>query len=95
MASDILKSGLRAIYTDYHKIGSLHDYLDKVCLNGPEFLTLVRSAAHAIAQLHTEVLGTEKRPAVVHRDISSKNFLINANKECVISNFEIAIMHIR
>jgi tRNA A-37 threonylcarbamoyl transferase component Bud32 len=95
ISSDILKSGLRAIYTDYHELGSLHDYLDKTCLNYTDFFRLVRSAATAIAHLHTEILGTSKLPAVAHCDITSKNFFVNNDKECVISNFEISVVHIR
>lgn len=95
ISSDILPNGMRAIYTDYHEFGSLCDYLDKTNLCRSEFLILVRTAVTAVAHLHTEIFATLKHPAVAHRDITSKNFFINDNKQCVISNFEISIKHTR
>lgn len=91
VSADILPDSSRALFTYYHEIGSLQDYLKQRCLNDTELLTLARSAANGLYCLHTEVLCTFKRPAIVHRNITSKNFLVNNRHECVISDFEVAL----
>lgn len=83
--------GLRATFTYYHKNGSLHDYIKKKCLNDKELLTFARSASNGVQILHKEIRGTCTRPSIVHRNITSKNFLINDRGECEICDFEVAL----
>ncbi|XP_065212231.1 bone morphogenetic protein receptor type-1B-like [Planococcus citri] len=92
IGSDHLKDGLRATFTYYCPNGSLHDYIKKHCLNDMEFLTLARSATNGVQILHKEIRGTCTRPSIVHRNITSKNFLVNEAGECVICDFEVALM---
>lgn len=91
IGADILQDTSRAIFTRYLENGSLYDYLKERCLNDKDLLTLAQSAAKVMTCLHIEILATYNRPVIVHRNITSKNFLINDMGECVICDFENAL----
>lgn len=85
------------LITDYYELGTLYEYLyvhDKV-LDTSDLVRLSKSAAIAINYLHTEIFAEHGKPGVVHRDVKSKNFLINNNMECVIMDFGMAAMYSR
>ena len=64
------------IVCEYQENGSLYDYLQRKTLNVNELLNIVYSIANGIAHLHMEILGTEGKPSIAHRDIKSKNILV-------------------
>lgn len=35
----------------------------------------------------------QAKPAIAHRDIKSKNILVNQNKECVLADFGLAVTY--
>lgn len=46
--------------------------------------------------MHTEIFGTQGKPAIAHRDIKSKNILVRTNADgwmCVIADFGLAVTH--
>ena len=67
------------IVCEYQENGSLYDYLQRKTLNIKELLNIVYSIANGIAHLHMEILGTEGKPSIAHRDIKSKNILVKAD----------------
>lgn len=61
IAADIKGTGSwtqMLLITDYHELGSLHDYLQKRVLNPQMLKVLALSLASGLAHLHTEIFGT-------------------------------------
>lgn len=67
------------LITDYHRNGSLYDYLQGKSLDVNEMLTLALSATSGLAHLHMEITGTMGKPAIAHRDLKSRNILVKNN----------------
>lgn len=75
IAADIKGTGSWAhlyLVTDYHENGSLHDFLKCTTLDNRALLKLAYSAACGLCHLHTEIYGTQGKPAIAHRDLKSK-----------------------
>ena len=65
------------LVTDYHRNGSLCDYLTNVSeLNINSMLDMAVSISSGLAHLHMEVHGTRGKPAIAHRDLKSRNILV-------------------
>uniref|UniRef100_A0A336LVE2 receptor protein serine/threonine kinase n=1 Tax=Culicoides sonorensis TaxID=179676 RepID=A0A336LVE2_CULSO len=96
IAADIKGTGSwtqMLLITDYHELGSLHDYLQKRVLNPSMLKKLALSLASGLAHLHTEIFGTPGKPAIAHRDIKSKNILVKRNGQCAIADFGLAVKY--
>ena len=82
------------LITHYHQKGSLYDYLNRHAVASHyEVLRLVHSAASGLVHLHTEIFGTQGKCAIAHRDIKSKNILVQKNGTCCIADLGLAVMH--
>lgn len=78
----------------YHEHGSLFDYLNcHDALTKEELLRLLATAAAGLVHLHTEIIGTQGKPAIAHRDVKSKNILVMANKQCCIADLGLALLN--
>uniref|UniRef100_A0A147BES5 Serine/threonine-protein kinase receptor n=1 Tax=Ixodes ricinus TaxID=34613 RepID=A0A147BES5_IXORI len=94
VASDIRGTGSwtqMLLITNYHERGSLHDYLSSHALDADEALILAHSAASGISHLHAEIFGKQGKPAIAHRDIKSKNILVQKDGTCAIADFGLAV----
>ncbi|KAM9804408.1 bone morphogenetic protein receptor type-1A-like [Neosynchiropus ocellatus] len=94
IAADIKGSGSYTqlfLITDYHENGSLHDFLRLSTLDTVSLLRLAYSTACGLCHLHTEIYGTQGKPAIAHRDLKSKNILIKKNGTCCIADFGLAV----
>lgn len=79
MASDMTSRNSSTqlwLITHYHENGSLYDYLQRVAVETQEGLAMAASIACGLVHLHTEIFGTEGKPAIAHRDLKSKNILV-------------------
>ncbi|MPC19511.1 Bone morphogenetic protein receptor type-1B [Portunus trituberculatus] len=97
IAADIKGTGSMTqmlLITDYHPLGSLYDYLQKITLNYYSMVRLSLSIACGLCHLHTEIFGTKGKPAIAHRDIKSKNILVKRNGECCIADFGLAVKYV-
>lgn len=97
IAADIMGTGSWTqlfLITDYHENGSLYDYLRENTLDTNAMLKLAYTAASGITHLHTEIHGTQGKPAIAHRDIKSKNILVKKNGTCCVADLGLAVRYI-
>ena len=83
------------LITDYHENGSLYDYLKSTTLDNKAMLRLAYSSVSGLSHLHTEIFGTQGKPAIAHRDLKSKNILVKTNGTCCIADLGLAVKLIR
>ncbi|XP_021571916.1 serine/threonine-protein kinase receptor R3 isoform X2 [Carlito syrichta] len=81
------------LITHFHEHGSLYDFLQRQPLEPQLALRLATSAACGLAHLHVEILGTQGKPAIAHRDLKSRNVLVKSNLQCCIADLGLAVMH--
>nr|XP_020474295.1 bone morphogenetic protein receptor type-1B-like isoform X1 [Monopterus albus]XP_020474296.1 bone morphogenetic protein receptor type-1B-like isoform X1 [Monopterus albus] len=79
------------LITDYHENGSLYDYLKSNSLDVKALLKLAYSSISGLCHLHTEIYGTQGKPAIAHRDLKSKNILVKKNGSCCIADLGLAV----
>uniref|UniRef100_A0A667ZGQ0 Serine/threonine-protein kinase receptor n=1 Tax=Myripristis murdjan TaxID=586833 RepID=A0A667ZGQ0_9TELE len=79
------------LITDYHENGSLYDYLKCNTLDTKGLLKLAYSSISGLCHLHTEIYGTQGKPAIAHRDLKSKNILVKKNGACCIADLGLAV----
>jgi serine/threonine protein kinase len=83
------------LVTQYHRQGSLYDFLNNRSINEKQLLKFAYSIANGLAFLHSELVGTESRAGIAHRDIKTKNILVSNSDVCVIADFGLAVTHKR
>ncbi|KAK7878761.1 hypothetical protein WMY93_030921 [Mugilogobius chulae] len=81
------------LVSDYHEHGSLFDYLNRYSVTTEGMIKLALSAASGLAHLHMEILGTQGKPGIAHRDLKSKNILVKKNCTCAIADLGLAVRH--
>ncbi|CAH1395062.1 unnamed protein product [Nezara viridula] len=81
------------LITDYHENGSLFDYLNRTTVDVPGMIKMAHSISTGLAHLHMEIVGTQGKPAIAHRDLKSKNILVKGNGTCAIGDLGLAVRH--
>ncbi|KAM6178084.1 activin receptor type-1C isoform 2-T2 [Rhynchocyon petersi] len=81
------------LISEYHEQGSLYDYLNRNIVTVAGMIKLALSIASGLAHLHMEIVGTQGKPAIAHRDIKSKNILVKKSETCAISDLGLAVKH--
>ncbi|XP_066300911.1 bone morphogenetic protein receptor type-2-like [Branchiostoma lanceolatum] len=77
---------------DYAHHGSLYHYLKTYMVNWTGMCRLGHSLARGLAHLHSDfVKGGESKPAVAHRDLTSRNILVKADGSCALSDLGFAM----
>ncbi|XP_043921044.1 TGF-beta receptor type-1 [Protopterus annectens] len=81
------------LVSDYHEHGSLFDYLNRYTVTVEGMIKLSLSTVSGLAHLHMEIVGTQGKPAIAHRDLKSKNILVKKNGTCCIADLGLAVRH--
>ncbi|XP_061925962.1 activin receptor type-1C [Entelurus aequoreus] len=81
------------LVSEYHEHGSLFDYLNRYTVSVESMMLLALSIASGLAHLHMEIIGTQGKPAIAHRDLKSKNVLVKKNGTAVIADLGLAVKH--
>ena len=81
------------LVTDYCEFGSLYDFLSHNGINVKTMLKLAESAAAGVSHLHMSIQGMQGKPAMAHRDIKSRNYLVKKDCSCVLGDFGLAVTH--
>ncbi|CAB1346693.1 unnamed protein product [Coregonus sp. 'balchen'] len=81
------------LVSEYHEHGSLFEYLNRYTVSVDSMIILALSIASGLAHLHMEIIGTQGKPAIAHRDIKSKNILVKKNGTAVIADLGLAVKH--
>uniref|UniRef100_H3DGE3 Activin receptor type-1C n=1 Tax=Tetraodon nigroviridis TaxID=99883 RepID=H3DGE3_TETNG len=81
------------LVSEYHEHGSLYDYLNRYTLPVEAMAVLALSVASGLAHLHMEIIGTQGKPAIAHRDLKSKNILVKKNGTAAIADLGLAVKH--
>ncbi|XP_063982706.1 TGF-beta receptor type-1 isoform X5 [Diachasmimorpha longicaudata] len=81
------------LITDYHEKGSLFDFLNRTTVDVNGMMRMALSMATGLAHLHMEIVGTQGKPAIAHRDLKSKNILVKTNGTCAIGDLGLAVRH--
>lgn len=81
------------LVTDYHENGSLFDFLNRTTVDSTTMVRMALSIATGLSHLHMEILGTQGKPAIAHRDLKSKNVLVKANRTCAIGDLGLAVRY--
>ncbi|XP_063833931.1 uncharacterized protein LOC135083095 [Ostrinia nubilalis] len=79
------------LITHFHPLGSLYEHLTRCTLTRHQMMVMCLSAINGLLHLHTEIHGTQGKPAIAHRDIKSKNILVKVNGECCIADLGLAV----
>ena len=97
IASDIKGNGCSInmlLITEYHPLGSLYDYLQANVVHDKRLLAkFLYTTSNGLSHLHQEIFGTKYQPAIVHRDLKTKNILVKRNLECCIADFGLAVRY--
>ncbi|OQV12677.1 TGF-beta receptor type-1 [Hypsibius exemplaris] len=94
IAADNKDTGLLTqlwLITEYHEQGSLFDYLTRTTVDLSDLIRMTYSIANGLAHLHMEIIGTQGKPAIAHRDIKGKNILVKRNGQCALADLGLAV----
>ncbi|XP_053706530.1 serine/threonine-protein kinase receptor R3 [Synchiropus splendidus] len=81
------------LVTHFHELGSLYDVLQFTSLEPESCLRMCLSVACGLVHLHTEIVSSQGKPAIAHRDLKSRNILVKRNGQCCIADLGLAVMH--
>ncbi|KAJ8416971.1 hypothetical protein AAFF_G00328490 [Aldrovandia affinis] len=81
------------LVSEYHEHGSMFDYLNRYTVSVEGMVVLAVSVASGLAHLHMEIIGSQGKPAIAHRDLKSKNILVKKNGSAVIADLGLAVKH--
>jgi len=81
------------LITKYMELGSLFDYLSKITVSERVAVEMCLQMATGLAHLHLEIIGTQGKPAIAHRDLKSKNILVRQDGVCAVADLGLAVRY--
>uniref|UniRef100_A0A3Q3R1T1 receptor protein serine/threonine kinase n=1 Tax=Monopterus albus TaxID=43700 RepID=A0A3Q3R1T1_MONAL len=80
------------ILMEYYSHGCLSQYLSAHTVDWLTCCRMTHSVTRGLAFLHTELYrGDQYKPAVAHRDVTSRNVLVRADLSCVLADFGLSM----
>ncbi|KAG7234346.1 hypothetical protein INR49_004917 [Caranx melampygus] len=80
------------ILMEYYPYGCLSQYLSLHTVDWLTCCRMIHGVTRALAFLHTELYrGDQYKPAVAHRDVTSRNVLVRADLSCVLADFGLSM----
>ena len=81
-----------SLVLSYAPLGCLQDFLRNNTIDWLTLCRMIQTTTQGLAFLHSEVKRADKcKPCVAHRDLSSRNILVNADYTCMVCDFQFAI----
>ncbi|KAL3874147.1 hypothetical protein ACJMK2_037198 [Sinanodonta woodiana] len=81
------------LVVQYHKEGSLYNFLQSNPVTYRQMVIMCHSIAAGLVYLHQDIVGCPGKPAIVHRDMKSKNVLVKDDLTCCICDLEHAMAY--
>ncbi|VDO07985.1 unnamed protein product [Rodentolepis nana] len=81
------------LIAEYHRFGSLYEFLQIHAFTLPALIKMVSSIANGLAHLHMAIVGTSGKPPIAHRDLKSRNILVKGDGECCIGDLGFAVRY--
>uniref|UniRef100_A0A665TI23 receptor protein serine/threonine kinase n=1 Tax=Echeneis naucrates TaxID=173247 RepID=A0A665TI23_ECHNA len=80
------------ILMEFYPHGSLSRYLSLHTVDWSTCCRMTHGVTRGLAFLHTELYrGDQYKPAVAHRDVTSRNVLVRADLSCVLADFGLSM----
>ncbi|XP_044072109.1 bone morphogenetic protein receptor type-2-like [Siniperca chuatsi] len=80
------------ILMEFYPHGCLSRYLSLHTVDWPTCCRMTHGVTRGLAFLHTELCrGDQYKPAVAHRDVTSRNVLVRADLSCVLADFGLSM----
>lgn len=80
------------ILMEFYPHGSLSHYLSLHTVDWSTCCRMTHGVTRGLAFLHTELYrGDQYKPAVAHRDVTSRNVLVRADLSCVLADFGLSM----
>uniref|UniRef100_A0A8C2ZP67 receptor protein serine/threonine kinase n=1 Tax=Cyclopterus lumpus TaxID=8103 RepID=A0A8C2ZP67_CYCLU len=80
------------ILMEYYPLGCLSRYLSVHTVDWSTCCRMTHGVTRGLAFLHTELYrGDQYKPAVAHRDVTSRNVLVRADRSCVLADFGLSM----
>ncbi|KAL5111107.1 TGF-beta receptor type-1 [Taenia crassiceps] len=81
------------LIAEYHRLGSLYEFLQTHAFTLPALIKMASSIANGLAHLHMAIVGTSGKPPIAHRDLKSRNILVKVDGECCIGDLGFAVKY--
>jgi len=96
IASDNKDEGIMTqlwLVTEFYENGSLYDYLSRHTVSEEHCIRMALSIATGLAHLHMDIIGTQGKPGIAHRDLKSRNILVKRDLSCAIADLGLCVKH--
>lgn len=81
------------LIVEYCENGNLYDYLQCYVLAEATVVAMAHDIASGLVFIHSEIMGTEGKASIAHRDLKSRNILVKKDLSLVIGDFGLAVRH--
>jgi len=81
------------LVTEFYENGSLFDFLSRCLVDETQMVKMAMTIATGLAHLHMDIIGTQGKPAIAHRDLKSRNILVKKDLTCAIADLGLCVKH--
>ncbi|CAG2222821.1 BMPR2 [Mytilus edulis] len=80
------------VVLSYCPVGNLHCYLKNNTVDWSTFCRMALTIVKGLSHLHTQIeKGDQFKPTIAHRDINTRNILVNPDNTCIIGDLGFSI----